>query len=45
MGMYRNKNTINREKFEKCFFYGIKEKREVREGILLFSSKKVYARH
>lgn len=45
MGMYRDKDAIDREKFERFFFYGIKEKREVREGILLFSSKKVYARH
>lgn len=36
---------IDSEKFKRFFFFGIKDKREVREGILLFSSKKVYERH
>lgn len=43
--MYRNRNAIDSEKFKRFFFFGIEDKREVREGILLFSSKKVYERH
>lgn len=43
--MYKDKFVIDREKFERFFFYGVEDKREVREGILLFSSKKVYEMH
>lgn len=43
--MYKNRIVIDREKFERFFFCGIEDKREVREGILLFSSKKVYETH
>jgi len=41
----KKKKTINRESFKRFFFYGIENKREVREGILYFSLNKVYDKH
>ena len=41
----KKKRNIDSEKFKRFFFYGIENKRELREGILCFSSKKVYKKH
>lgn len=41
----KKKINIDSEKFKRFFFYGIENKKEVREGILYFSSKKVYKKH
>ena len=36
---------IDSESFKRFFFHGIENKREVKEGILYFSSNKVYNKH
>lgn len=42
----KNQNTeIDSKKFKKYFFHGIDNKEEVKEGILYFSSKKVYEKY
>ena len=41
----KKKKAIDREKFKRFFFYGIENKREVKEGILYFSLNKVYDKH
>jgi hypothetical protein len=42
--MKENK-LIDNKRFKKFFFYGIDNKRKIKEGILCFSSSKVYYRH
>lgn len=39
-----NREIIDREKFRRFFFYGIENKREVKDGILYFSTNKIYER-
>lgn len=41
----KKKRQIDSESFKRFFFYGIENKRELREGILCFSSNKVYKGH
>ncbi len=41
----KKKRNIDSEKFKRFFFYGIENRRELKEGILCFSSNKVYERH
>jgi hypothetical protein len=39
------KKTIDNQKFKRFFFYGIENKREAKEGIIYFSSNKVYQKY
>ena len=39
------RKIIDSEKFKRFFFYGIENKREVKDGILYFSTNKIYKRH
>lgn len=41
----KKKRKIDSEKFKRFFFYGIENRRELKEGILYFSSNKVYKAH
>lgn len=41
----RRKRNIDSERFKRFFFYGIDDKKELKEGILYFSSRKVYKKH
>lgn len=41
----KKKRNIDSERFKRFFFYGIENKRELKEGILCFSSNKVYKAH
>lgn len=43
--LHKYKKKINRQTFERFFFYGIENKKEVREGILYFALNKVYSKH